>query len=671
MNARLSILAPFAIFVLVMVISGTLWFASYRLELRQIENETRIITEQIGFRIDSWIHDRTTTLNHLIKDLDLVLDPDLEEFLKHVKAHTELVPGYQAINWVNSQGIIEVIFPITGNEAALGKNLYDHPTPSVPQTINKAIQTQRVARTPATIELFQGGRGFALYWPVYDSKEDLLGFVNGVFKVDELVRYCLNDDIVNPERFHYRLSESDSATVFDSILGYTDELLPPFSSPHKSNATVDVADRTWLLEVEPIPEILPGASFANYDYIIPTGLILACVLAWMTFIIVRKNDQLHLTTKRYLDLYENAPVAYFSIGLDKKIHRANRSACSMLGYSKEELTDRSVIELYADTPNGKQKALRAFEKSLLGDGIQGEELEMVCADGSIISIVLSVTWVKGLNGKIIESRSSIMDITEQVRAREKQVLQNERLHQSRKMESLGVLAGGIAHDFNNLLMIIMGNTELIRKQLPEDAEVQSCGEDIIIASHKAAKLCNQMLMYAGKVPLEFKPIDVNEIIKGMQRIFEPQTQPQIILEYKLTKNVPDIMADISQIQQCILDMMTNAMEALEDQSGNITLSTKIRQTPVPEGTEIQILASEQDGPFVAICVADTGPGVNNDQLPKMFEPFSSTKFMGRGLGLSSLHGIVRRHNGAILVRSREGHGMNIEILFPVSIPATS
>jgi len=666
MAKRLTTIVPLSVFAATAILTGLFWSFAYRAELRQVENETQVTVEQVGLRIESWIQVRVKTIRHQAETVDPIADPHLDDFVSHVKAHIELTRGYQAINWVNADGIIETIVPKQGNEAALGRNLYEHPNPAVVDSIRKAADTHRAASTPATIELFQGGRGFALYWPVYGSQDELLGCVNGVFKIDDLVLSCLNENVVNPQRFRYRLSDADATTIYDSESGYPISSLPPFSSPHRSRATITVADRTWSLDLEPRPETLPGATFSGFDYIIPIGLILAGILAWMAYFIMRNNRLLRLTTKRYLDLYENAPVAYFSVDLNRRIARANRSACTMLGYSKEELLDRDVMDLYADSPSGKSRAADLFERGKQGKPVHGEELEMARADGSTIWIALSVTWVRDFKGQAAESRSTVMDITEKVHAREKQAALDEHLYHSRKMESLGILAGGIAHDFNNLLMSIMGHSELLRTQLVDEPTVQTYTKEIEIASRRAADLCRQMLTYAGHAPTELGSLNLNLVIEGMRLLIETQSRTTVSIAYELEKALPNTIADTSQVQQCILDLVINAVEALAGADGTVTISTATRNSDVPGPSETRILAANHGGPFAAIRVADSGSGVGAETLTRMFEPFFSTKFTGRGLGLSSVHGIVRRHDGAILARSQTNQGTYIEILFPVS-----
>lgn len=257
------------------------------------------------------------------------------------------------------------------------------------------------------------------------------------------------------------------------------------------------------------------------------------------------------------------------------------------------------------------------------------------------------------------------DITEQKRiAHERQELERQVLH-AQKLESLGVLAGGIAHDFNNLLMAILGNADLAISALPAGSPVRHDILEIEKASRRAADLCRQMLAYSGKGEFVVEPINVRELIEDMQGIFSVSISKRAALRLALT-DVPAIMADPSQIQQILMNLIINASEAIGDKSGIITVSTGTMHCDADYLRTTYLDMDVSEGDFVYVEVSDNGCGMSPENQERVFEPFFTTKFTGRGLGMAAVLGIVRGHRGAIKVYSEEDKGTTFKVLLPAS-----
>ncbi len=237
---------------------------------------------------------------------------------------------------------------------------------------------------------------------------------------------------------------------------------------------------------------------------------------------------------------------------------------------------------------------------------------------------------------------------------------------AQKLESLGVLAGGIAHDFNNLLMVIMGNADLALGQLSPIAPARDCIQEIEAASRKAADLCNQMLAYSGKSPVIAANLNLSDLVREMAHMLEVTISKKAALDYRFADDIPAVEGDAAQIGQVVMNLITNASEALGGEGGTITVSTGIMNcneaflrdnytdTPVPAGE------------YVFLEVTDTGRGMSEKVLSRLFDPFFTTKFTGRGLGLSAVLGIVRSHRGAMKIHSTEGKGTTFLVLFPAN-----
>jgi len=240
------------------------------------------------------------------------------------------------------------------------------------------------------------------------------------------------------------------------------------------------------------------------------------------------------------------------------------------------------------------------------------------------------------------------------------------LEHTQRLESLGILAGGIAHDFNNLLTAIMGNAAMAERGLETNRDVSIHLSHITASSRRAADLCKQMLAYSGKGRFVTSAVNITALIREMTRLMEVSIGKHITLRYALNEDLPLVNADSAQIQQVILNLITNANEAIGDANGEILFSTGIMQADREDLNATLTNETLPEGEYIYIEVTDSGCGMDKSTLEKMFDPFFTTKFTGRGLGMSAVLGIVRGHHGAIQVHSQPGQGTSFKILLPVS-----
>ncbi|MBC8077234.1 MAG: response regulator [Chloroflexales bacterium] len=237
--------------------------------------------------------------------------------------------------------------------------------------------------------------------------------------------------------------------------------------------------------------------------------------------------------------------------------------------------------------------------------------------------------------------------------------------EAQRLESLGRLAGGVAHDFNNLLMAIMGNSELVERELPGDAQAHVHLAAIQLAARRAADLTRQLMAYAGKGKAQIQPVDINTLVVEMAQLLRTSVTRTIPLRYELGAQLPTTLADAAQLRQVLLNLLTNAAEASTD-SGAITISTGWRGLDAATLAQLNASPGMRPGTFVTIAVADSGNGIDADALRHIFEPFFSTKFAGRGLGLATVQGIVFGHGGGLLAESVPGRGTTITVLLPAA-----
>ena len=259
------------------------------------------------------------------------------------------------------------------------------------------------------------------------------------------------------------------------------------------------------------------------------------------------------------------------------------------------------------------------------------------------------------------------DIMARKQAEEETARLQSKMLETQKLESLGVLAGGIAHDFNNLLTVILGNTALTRLDGQLAPENAARLDKILTASNRAADLCRQLLAYAGKGSFAIGRLNLNDVVNETARLLEVSLSRQAVLDFSLAGALPHIEADPSQIRQVVMNLVLNASEALGDRSGHIRLGTEVRRLGgggLPRGQPSSNLPA---GDYVCLEVSDTGSGMTPAVLERIFDPFYTTKFTGRGLGLAAVLGIVRSHRGALTVTSAPDQGSTFQIYFPVAL----
>ncbi len=246
---------------------------------------------------------------------------------------------------------------------------------------------------------------------------------------------------------------------------------------------------------------------------------------------------------------------------------------------------------------------------------------------------------------------------------------DEQMRNAQKLESLGVLAGGIAHDFNNLLVGVLGNAGLALLELPDDSPARQPIRDIEVSAQRAAELTRQMLAYSGRGRFRVEPVDLSAVVEEMSQLLRRVISKQTQLSLRLGRQVPAVVADVTQLRQVVMNLITNASDALGEIGGTVTLET---------GTVIadrEMLASTYlneelpPGPYVYLDVSDTGSGMDAATSARIFEPFFTTKFTGRGLGLAAVLGIVRGHKGAISVESAPHRGTRFRVLLPATTSA--
>ncbi len=241
-----------------------------------------------------------------------------------------------------------------------------------------------------------------------------------------------------------------------------------------------------------------------------------------------------------------------------------------------------------------------------------------------------------------------------------------RLRHTQKMEGLELMAGSIAHNYNNLMMSVIGNIELALTEKNIPSSIVVLIDDANQSAKRAADISTQMLMYVGQGQGELIKVNLSKLIQNTSLLLQTTTHKNISFSINLAHEDATIMANSAQLHQLIINLLTNAVEAIGDEQGSITITTRIKKFECDELKETYLHEDLPAGDYVILEFADTGCGIDQETLEKIFDPFFTTNFVGRGLGLAAVLGIVRSHNGAITIESKPEQGATFKVMFPVS-----
>jgi PAS domain S-box-containing protein len=353
--------------------------------------------------------------------------------------------------------------------------------------------------------------------------------------------------------------------------------------------------------------------------------------------------------------------------LDPRGHLTNWNlgAQRIKGYLPEEVIGKHFSMFYTPEDRAAGEPLRTLSIAT-NEGRFENKGWRVRKDGTrfLAHVVVDPIW--GETGTLLGFAKITRDVTEVTQAQQALEQTREALFQAQKMQAIGQLSGGIAHDFNNLLTVILGNLEIVRKRLADDPKIVRLLDNATQGALRGVSLTQRMLAFARRQELKSEPVDLPALIQGISGLLRSSLGPSVVLETRFPQGVEPVMADVNQLELALLNLATNARDAMPN-GGTITISS--REAEASDGNRL----SSNAGRYVCLSVSDTGLGMDEVTLASAMDPFFTTKGLGKGtgLGLSMVHGFIEQLGGRFILKSRKDHGTTAEMWLPVALEGSA
>jgi PAS domain S-box-containing protein len=457
----------------------------------------------------------------------------------------------------------------------------------------------------------------------------------------------------------YSLSEVVGQKFWDLfLLPERIELVKKAFEDLKSSSLLGDYESTWV------------AKDGNHRLIAWANTILTDAAGMVEYVIItgiditerkRAEAALRKSEEKFRDLFETCRDAIFIAEVSTgRLVDANEAASRLVGLPKEKIVGMHQSALHP--PEEVERYKSVFSDSLNAVSGAITDVYVQHSHGERIPVEISNSFLASGDRQLIPGFFRVG--TDRKRLEEERQKLERQIQHAQKLESLGVLAGGIAHDFNNLLMGVLGYADLALMELSPEAPARASVQQIETAALRAAELTKQMLAYSGKGKFVIQPLNLSKLVEEMAHLLQVSVSKKAILRYNFVENLPSIEGDATQIRQVVMNLITNASDAIGDSSGVITVGTGVMEVDQAYLREIFVDGKMKEGFYTYVEVSDTGCGMDAATRSKIFDPFFTTKFTGRGLGLAAVLGIVRGHFGGIKVYSESGRGTTFKVLFP-------
>ncbi|MGH8175883.1 MAG: ATP-binding protein [Steroidobacter sp.] len=533
---------------------------------------------------------------------------------------------------------------------------------------------------------------FQVYLPIFDRASmgappgEVLGFVRTTFSIDDMLEATLSE--AAQEGVAVELVDPFDMAILGSMTPVSawrrERAIKAFNpKPLRWTGQLQVADHVLNLQFASTPGYARHPKLSAIWALLAAGTAVTLLGAVAAFHLTRRRLRLQRLTKellaenaerrhsqqllsqteaRYRVLVENSPDAIL-LNRDGRILFANRASVRLLkAQSADELVGKSVFDIVH--PDFHEIARdRMHTMTQKAEVLPAVEQRLLCLDGSTVDVEVVTMPFQTENG--VTMQVTARDITQRRAAEAERANLEAALRQSQKLEAVGTLAGGIAHDFNNILSAIVGNTRLLLEDLSETHPGWRSVKEIRSATHRARDLVKRLMAFSRQQETQRTAVPLAPLIMEVQHLLRATIPAGIELIARIPPGTPPILADATQIHQVLLNLCTNAWQAMPGATGRIELSVTALSE---EDARVQSGAPLHGASrYVCIGVHDNGAGMPQETLEHIFEPFFTTKQPGEGsgLGLAVVHGIVQSHKGAITVTSQPGAGTSFLIYLPV------
>jgi PAS domain S-box-containing protein len=446
----------------------------------------------------------------------------------------------------------------------------------------------------------------------------------------------------------------------------------------RSMGLFDVFQRVWRTG---IPEYLPVSHYQddriigwreNYVYRLPSGEIVAIYDDRTSEKQAEQAIEQALKEKaqseaRFRELYHQSPDMILTVETESgHVTDFNQTLLQVTGYTAAELFDQPIVVLLS--PESAMTVQHQLYRSFIESGtVDAAEVQLICADGSLLDVALKASALRNDQGRIVQALTTLRDITDRKRMERERAELEQRLQQMQKLEAIASLAGGIAHDFNNILHPIMGYTRMARKRAVDDPKLVGYLDQINRSAHRARQLIQQILTFSRPGQKDFTVINPKNIVKEVLYFVKASLPSTVEITSRIDKACGYLTGNPIQLHQVLMNLVTNAYQALEDKGGTILVELKPIDPTATDWFPIDPPIESR----LSLKISDTGDGIDEALLTRIFEPYFTTKDSGKGtgLGLATVLSIVKRHGGDIQVSSRKGMGTTFHIILPAASDA--
>ncbi|KAA3633546.1 MAG: response regulator [Calditrichaeota bacterium] len=633
-----------SVFVLLAISSSYIWKHEDTAQYDIINTETKVTADQLKQRLESWVGHRLSIIERIGDDWEKYELKDSAKFVTKAEELLLIVPGLQALNWIDNNWEIKTVVPYAENQKALGKNLHDHPFNSVEEALANASESHQLTRT-SIVNLLQGGKGFATYMPVVDKSGKVTGYINGVFKINKLIEGCFTDKTLL-ENFDIQISEN-----VDIVFSNQNEEIRE-NTKYLQQREIKILDKSWSMLITPSQVYLqPRLNNNAFGYLILFNLF-GLLLSWVIRVALVRHKKTFESEKKFRTLVEGAGDSFFLLNIDGKIIDVNKKTCKELGYSRDELLNMNIHDIDMEVQH--EEYLRLWNL-IEQNKIDNVETVYKRKNSSTFPVEIRVGIVT-LDG---ESFATCLarNISEAKRLKELE-------SRAQKLETAGQIAGQVAHDFNNLLSPIVAYPEFIRELISDNPEAIELLDVIEKSAIQIADINQELLTLGRRGHYSLEVFNLNDVISQSMNHLEYDNNA-IKIDFQKSNDLFPMKGGKSQISRIIINLINNAIDAIDD-TGEIEIKTENYYVEKLDPSNIIV----PSGSYIKLTISDTGRGIPSDIMSSIFLPFVSTKKVdkkrGSGLGLSVVDAVVKDHNGFIDTKSKVGEGTSFYVYFPVT-----